>query len=479
LGGSVTIFPLGSTSYILEPGSLVGPSFTLNPAVSTTYSISAISPAGCVSTNTVYTTITVNPKPVVGFASITNTNICVGALSVITPSGAATYTLMPGGLTGISFIVTPTVPTTYTITGMDISSAPSCTNLAVTTISVVPPMLPTIAASNSTVCLNRTVDLIGSPNIPGYTYAWTPVASIQGSANTYSAVAKPLSVGNTIYTLAVSNGTCTETQTVSIGVIKCSAPVLTFTTITSNSICTNGCVTFSASATGTPQPITYEWTFENGNPAAATTATAQVCYTLAGTYSISVKAKNVYGSDSIIKLKYVEVTDMPTVVTAFGDTTLKIGQTKQIWATGSKYYHWYPDDKSVACPTCSMTTVQPSVTTRYIVVGSNSSACSLMDTVLIKVDFICGDFFVPNAFSPNGDGKNDDVNVHGFCIKNYKFQIFNRWGEMVFETNDRNLSWDGNHRGKPLDTGVFIYRAEGETIDGKPFSIKGNITLLR
>ncbi len=419
------------------------------------------------------------PKPVVGFASITNTNICVGALSVITPSGAATYTLIPGNLTGISFIVTPTIPTSYTITGIDISAQPSCTNIAVASISVVPQMLPTIASSSPTVCLTRTVTMNASPSGVGYTYAWTPVMSILGSANTSSIVAKPVSVGTTIYTVAVSNGLCTETQTISLGVVKCSAPVLTFTTITSNSICTNGCVTFSANATGTPQPISYKWEFSSGSPSVAITPTAQVCYTLAGNYSITLKATNDFGTDSVIRIGYVEVTDMPTKVTAYGDTVINIGQTAPITASGSTYYNWYPNDGSVACPTCSSTVAQPSITTEYIVIGSNSSVCSLQDTILVRIKNVCGDFFVPTAFSPNGDGLNDMINVHGFCIKSYKLQIYNRWGEQIFETQDKTMSWDGSYRGKGMDTGVYIYRAEGETLNGNQFSVKGNITLLR
>ena len=82
-------------------------------------------------------------------------------------------------------------------------------------------------------------------------------------------------------------------------------------------------------------------------------------------------------------------------------------------------------------------------------------------------------------FSPNGDGLNDVVNIHGACIASYNFQIFNRWGELVFETKDPAFSWDGTFRGKPMDTAVFMYSADGITRDGKPFSAKGNITLLR
>jgi gliding motility-associated-like protein len=88
-------------------------------------------------------------------------------------------------------------------------------------------------------------------------------------------------------------------------------------------------------------------------------------------------------------------------------------------------------------------------------------------------------FFIPNVFSPNGDGLNDDINIHGFCIATFNLKIFNRWGEKIFETTDKALGWDGTFRGKAMDTGVFIYAVDGITIEKKPFTKKGNITLLR
>jgi gliding motility-associated-like protein len=123
--------------------------------------------------------------------------------------------------------------------------------------------------------------------------------------------------------------------------------------------------------------------------------------------------------------------------------------------------------------------VQPTLTTQYIVVASNSPYCKVQDTVTVIVDINCGDFFIPNVFSPNDDGLNDVINVHGRCISTFNLQIFNRWGEKVFETSTLENSWDGTFRGKKMDTGVFVYKADGVSIDGQSFKMKGNITLIR
>jgi gliding motility-associated-like protein len=112
-------------------------------------------------------------------------------------------------------------------------------------------------------------------------------------------------------------------------------------------------------------------------------------------------------------------------------------------------------------------------------VVSNSPYCKVQDTVTVIVDINCGDFFIPNVFSPNGDGLNDMINVHGRCITTFNLQIFNRWGEKVFETSSLSESWDGTFRGQKLDTGVFVYKADGISIDGQEFKLKGNITLIR
>ena len=87
--------------------------------------------------------------------------------------------------------------------------------------------------------------------------------------------------------------------------------------------------------------------------------------------------------------------------------------------------------------------------------------------------------FVANVFSPNGDGNNDIFRVRGKGVTELQFIIFDRWGEKVFESNDVNASWDGTFKGKPMDTGVFVYFLKGKFNSGETFDKKGNVTLLR
>ena len=87
--------------------------------------------------------------------------------------------------------------------------------------------------------------------------------------------------------------------------------------------------------------------------------------------------------------------------------------------------------------------------------------------------------FVPNVFSPNGDGFNDILRVRGKGIEDLQFIIFNRWGEKVFETTDINAGWDGTLKGEQMNLSVFVYVLTGKFKNGESIDEKGNITLMR
>ncbi len=156
-----------------------------------------------------------------------------------------------------------------------------------------------------------------------------------------------------------------------------------------------------------------------------------------------------------------------TVVTLFGEPT-------------GYSYQWTPT-QGVQNPIAQNTDVPVNQTTIYTLTVTDG-ICDKSDTVLVKAfQFICGDPFVyiPNAFTPNGDQENDVLYVRGTLIKNMVFRIFDRWGEMVFESYDRLQGWDGTFRGKKLDPDVYDYYLEVTCIDEQTNIIKGNITLMK
>ena len=476
-GAGITLTGTGASAYSWSPAiglsATSGATVSASPTVTTVYTVTGTTGA-CSGTQSINVTV----APVASLSIVPGaTLICPNSTgTTLTASGASTYTWLPGAQTTATLMANPATTTTYTVAGQ--SAAGCATFPAMVTVSVSPAINATVTASSPSVCLTKTASISVVPTGGAYTYTWLPVASIQGSNAGSSIVAKPVSTVTVIYTVTISNGFCKETNTVSLQVFDCVPPVSQFTTLTNDSICTKGCVSFTATSTGI-QPFTYQWLFPGGTPPTSNNPDPVICYPSSGTYPVSLITGNAFGTDTLVMANYIHVVDTPSV-RAFGDTLLSLGQTAPVSVTGNATaYYWTPDNGTIACASCTNTVVQPTVTTKYMVTASNSPYCKRRDSVLVKVDFVCGDFFIPNVFSPNGDGLNDDVNIHGFCIATFNLRIFNRWGELVFQTTDKTLGWDGSFRGKPMDTGVFVYSVDGMTIENKPFFQKGNITLLR
>jgi len=127
----------------------------------------------------------------------------------------------------------------------------------------------------------------------------------------------------------------------------------------------------------------------------------------------------------------------------------------------------------------------PPATTTYVVTVTDTGEngfCAKSDSVTIFVfESVCGEpnIFVPNTFTPNGDGENEELLVRGNNITDLKFSVFNRWGEKVFETSDQNIGWDGTYKGELANPAVFVYQLEVVCGDGQEYFTKGNVTLIR
>ncbi|MFT5600549.1 MAG: gliding motility-associated-like protein [Flavobacteriales bacterium] len=183
---------------------------------------------------------------------------------------------------------------------------------------------------------------------------------------------------------------------------------------------------------------------------------------------------------------FIGVDNLPSLaisVTANPDT-IYAGNFSQLNALPSGYsYIWTPslslNDNTLQSPTAT-----PDFTTTYSVTisGSGGSNCLKEGEVTVFVkEVVCGqpDVFVPNAFTPNSDGKNDVLRVRGNNIEFTLFRVYDRWGELVFETNDQSIGWDGTFKEKDCDPAVFVYYLDGVCIDGEEFLMKGNVSLIR
>jgi gliding motility-associated-like protein len=145
---------------------------------------------------------------------------------------------------------------------------------------------------------------------------------------------------------------------------------------------------------------------------------------------------------------------------------------------------WTPN-RGLDCDSCLNPIANPQLSTEYFLTIEDENNCSATAKTILKINReSC--VFIPNIFSPNGDGNNDTFFVNGIqnIAQIIQFQVFNRWGGLVFEQrniqpNDPNVGWDGALNGRPVNSGVFPYSVEIEFIDGRTELFVGTVALVR
>ncbi|MCH2083407.1 MAG: gliding motility-associated C-terminal domain-containing protein [Saprospiraceae bacterium] len=179
----------------------------------------------------------------------------------------------------------------------------------------------------------------------------------------------------------------------------------------------------------------------------------------------------------------VEVLEQPTIDAGTGQT-ITPGQSVDLAATGEwgdGQVQW-DGPQGIICQDCPRVSVSPASSSIYQASVSNQYGCLASDTIHIqlRLDCIKGDFFIPNTFSPNGDGTNEEFYITAYTSANLEYlRIYDRWGELMFETNDFNQRWDGTFRGKKLNPGVYVYYMRVKCPDEESYERFGNVTLIR
>jgi gliding motility-associated-like protein len=165
--------------------------------------------------------------------------------------------------------------------------------------------------------------------------------------------------------------------------------------------------------------------------------------------------------------------------TPVSDTTIRLGEQIQliiIPETSNVTYSWSPN-YNISCLNCNNPYVSPQKDVTYTVTATDN-CFSFTDSFNIK---IITDFYLeaPTAFSPNGDGNNEIFTFEANNIKSFDLKIFNRWGGMVFTTNDLTKGWDGSVNGRIQNIDTYTYIVKAETNNGYKFEKKGNFLLLK
>lgn len=198
--------------------------------------------------------------------------------------------------------------------------------------------------------------------------------------------------------------------------------------------------------------------------------------------TVSVLLMNKYGCESTLRTKLTLINpavklsaDVETLIKNKGDkATIKVSGCE-----GCKYI-WSPFN-TLNSLTDSIVIAMPNDTTIYKVIASKQG-CSVTGTIRINVDDVQCDepnIFVPNAFTPNNDGNNDELLVRGRWITSLRFVVYNRYGQELFTTNNQLEGWDGTYKGKDLGPDVFGYYLTVRCLDGGNFAKRGNVTLIK
>ena len=164
------------------------------------------------------------------------------------------------------------------------------------------------------------------------------------------------------------------------------------------------------------------------------------------------------------------------------DTAVVAGQGLQFTATGGESYAWSPstglNNVSIANPVGTYDGSFDSI--RYQVEVRDAAGCAEMATVMVKIFKTAPKVFVPTAFTPNGDGRNDVVRPIAVGLTNLEyFRIFNRWGQLVFETTVNGKGWNGKLKGTDQGSGSYVWIVKGKDFTGKTVFEKGMVTLIR
>lgn len=194
--------------------------------------------------------------------------------------------------------------------------------------------------------------------------------------------------------------------------------------------------------------------------------------------------KNTLGCDSLVRTVAIHVEHFELKLTAQPAEIVK-GEETRLATQGNTGYSvnaWLPEARFPNQHVLEQV-IRPDYTQRFTVIATSDLGCIDTADVWVKVDTLVPDLFMPNAFSPNGDGLNDNFGAQFFNKSGYQvveFRIFNRWGQVVYiAVNKTATGWDGTYNGKPADTGVYYYYIKVRFVNGKELARKGEVTLIR
>ncbi len=412
---------------------------------------------GCIKTSTV---TVIQPTAVTLTASATSATCNGGADGVITATANGGTAPITYSIDGTVFQASNTfnvLAGNYTVLARD---ANNCTKVFAITVTQASNILLS-TRTDTTICESKTVVLTTSSNATSF--VWHPGSSLNDST-LQNPTAAP--TDSTMYVVTATLGFCSKMDTVIVKVNKAPIPDAGLGT----TICFGKNYQLQGSG-----GLTYTWTptatLNNPtlpNPTATPPTTT--------TYYLNVLDNK--GCASLVKDSATIVITPPIVAYAGPDTTIVMGQPYQLNATGASIFSWSPafglSNPNIGNPIATIFAEQ-----LYNVEVSTIEGCKGNATVNLKV-YAGPTIYIPTIFTPNNDGKNDVLTLVTVGIKQFVYmRIYNRWGQLIFSTNNPKLTWDGTYKGVPQPTGAYIYNIKGVTDKDKTLDFKGTVLIER
>ena len=313
----------------------------------------------------------------------------------------------------------------------------------------------TATANPSVLCPGESTRLTASG---AYSYVWTG-----GVKNGVPFVPG----GTATYTVTASNAIgCTETATVTVTVYN---PVVLTILPDNPAICIGDSIQLTVSGAST-----YVW---SPNNAISSTLSSTPIFYPTSTTAYVVTGTDANGCTGSQHVNVAVITDPKILVSKSGDMECNVRYI-QLTASGADFYSWSPASL-LGSPNAASTQATITQDTTFIVVGTIAT-CEVIDSIRVHVyNDDASAIYIPNAFSPNGDGINDCLHVMNTAnFMDFYFAVYNRWGQKVFESDISNDCWDGNYKNSPAPSDTYYYYLKAKTHCGDVFK-KGDIILIR
>lgn len=333
------------------------------------------------------------------------------------------------------------------------------------------------AGRDSTLCTLGSIEISVNTNI-SVQASWSKSPTFNAILSTGNKINYTLERGiNTLYVRGENIDKCVYLDTIKLSVFPVAASMPD-----NYSVCLpSDTIKIQVTDTDTSQFLNYLWA-PNGviksDPLEGPIALAQITKDT----TVSVLLMNKYGCETTLSTKLTLI-NLSIKVTADVETLIKNkGDKATIKVSGCQgcQYVWSPFN-TLNSLNDSVVIAMPNDTTIYSVIASKQG-CSVTETIRINVDDVqCEEpnIFVPNAFTPNNDGNNDELLVRGRWITSLRFVVYNRYGQALFTTNNQLDGWDGTYKGKDLGPDVFGYYLTVRCVDGGNFAKRGNVTLIK